>query len=33
MTRFQKLVGVTLATTLALVVVGVVVRATGSGLG
>ena len=33
MTRFQKLVGVTLATTLALVVIGVVVRATGSGLG
>ena len=33
MTRFQKLVGVTLATTLALVIVGVVVRATGSGLG
>jgi len=32
-TRFQKLVGVTLATTLALVVIGVVVRATGSGLG
>ena len=33
MTRFQKLVGVTLAATLALVIVGVVVRATGSGLG
>ena len=33
MTRFQKLVGVTLATTLALVIVGVVVRATGSGMG
>ena len=33
MTRFQKLVGVTLATTLALVVVGVVVRATHSGMG
>jgi protoheme IX farnesyltransferase len=32
-TRFQKLVGVTLATTLALVIVGVVVRATGSGMG
>jgi len=32
-TRFQKLVGVTLATTLALVVVGVVVRATHSGMG
>ena len=33
MTRFQKLVGVTLATTLALVIVGVVVRATESGMG
>ena len=33
MTRFQKLVGVTLATTLALVIVGVVVRATDSGMG
>ncbi len=33
MTRFQKLVGVTLATTLALVVVGVIVRATESGMG
>ncbi len=33
MTRFQKLVAATLALTLALVVVGVVVRATGSGLG
>ncbi len=33
MTRFQKLVAVTLAATLALVIVGVVVRATGSGLG
>jgi protoheme IX farnesyltransferase len=32
-TRYQKLVGVTLATTLALVVVGVIVRATESGLG
>jgi protoheme IX farnesyltransferase len=32
-TRFQKLVGVTLATTLALVIVGVVVRATESGMG
>jgi cytochrome c oxidase assembly protein subunit 15 len=32
-TRFQKLVGVTLAATLALVIVGVVVRATGSGMG
>ena len=33
MNRFQKLVGATLALTLALVIVGVVVRATGSGLG
>ncbi len=33
MTRFQKLVAATLAMTLALVIVGVVVRATGSGLG
>ncbi len=33
MTRFQKLVAATLALTLALVIVGVVVRATGSGLG
>ena len=33
MTRYQKLVGVTLAATLALVVVGVIVRATESGLG
>ena len=33
MTRFQKLVAATLAMTLALVVVGVIVRATGSGLG
>ncbi len=33
MTRFQKLVAATLATTLALVIVGVVVRASGSGLG
>jgi len=32
-TRFQRLVAATLAMTLALVVVGVVVRATGSGLG
>jgi len=32
-TRFQKLVAATLAMTLALVIVGVVVRATGSGLG
>jgi len=32
-TRFQKLAAVTLAMTLALVIVGVVVRATGSGLG
>jgi protoheme IX farnesyltransferase len=32
-TRYQKLVGVTLAATLALVVVGVIVRATESGLG
>jgi protoheme IX farnesyltransferase len=32
-TRFQKLVGVTLAATLALVIVGVVVRATDSGMG
>jgi heme A synthase len=32
-TRFQKLVGATLATTLGLVIVGVIVRATGSGLG
>jgi heme A synthase len=32
-TRFQKLVAATLAMTLALVVVGVIVRATGSGLG
>ena len=33
MTRFQKLVAATLAMTLALVVVGVIVRATDSGLG
>ncbi|MFL5779040.1 MAG: heme o synthase [Chloroflexota bacterium] len=33
MTRFQKLAAATLVTTLLLVVVGVVVRATGSGLG
>ena len=33
MTRFQKLVAATLAMTLALVIVGVIVRATGSGLG
>ncbi len=33
MNRFQKLVGATLALTLALVIVGVVVRATDSGLG
>ena len=33
MTRFQKLVAATLAMTLALVIVGVAVRATGSGLG
>ncbi len=33
MTRYQKLVAATLAMTLALVIVGVVVRATGSGLG
>ena len=33
MTRFQKLVAATLAMTLALVIVGVVVRATDSGLG
>ncbi len=33
MTRFQKLVAATLAMTLALVIVGVMVRATGSGLG
>ena len=33
MTRYQKLVGITLASTLALVVVGVIVRATESGLG
>ena len=33
MPRFQKLVGVTLAATLALVIVGVVVRATDSGMG
>ncbi|HSW43937.1 MAG TPA: heme o synthase, partial [Patescibacteria group bacterium] len=33
MTRFQKLAAATLAMTLALVIVGVVVRATGSGLG
>jgi len=32
-TRFQKLVAATLAMTLALVIVGVIVRATGSGLG
>jgi protoheme IX farnesyltransferase len=32
-TRFQKLVAATLALTLALVIVGVIVRATGSGLG
>lgn len=33
MTRFQKLAAATLAMTLALVIVGVIVRATGSGLG
>ena len=33
MTRFQKLVAATLAMTLALVIVGVIVRVTGSGLG
>ena len=33
MTRFQKLVAATLAMALALVIVGVIVRATGSGLG
>ncbi len=33
MTRFQKLVGATLATTLGLVIVGVIVRATDSGMG
>ena len=33
MTRFQKLVAATLAMTLTLVIVGVMVRATGSGLG
>ena len=33
MTRFQKLAAITLATTILLVIVGVIVRATDSGLG